>query len=202
MQLELAVQKLSGEVEGVEEVMFWGKITGMQADYYVALGIHYQDQYEFPDKKFFWCTSTNFEFQEFPELNKQHRDFIEACADFFAGVPDKILVEVEKKEGDGGEEGAEEALEEKNQDELATESESEEEEKIVPRNLLELNRLHFLVLAIEHDCNAVPVYSFKLNPSHEIRRNEAFKGNLETQIFRLNFKERTLFELISTFQKS
>jgi radial spoke head protein 9 len=29
MQLELAVQKLSGEVEGVEEVMFWGKITGM-----------------------------------------------------------------------------------------------------------------------------------------------------------------------------
>lgn len=52
-----------------EELLFWGKITGMYNDYYIAEGINYQSRYEFPNKVFFYCTSTDFEFTRFPDLN-------------------------------------------------------------------------------------------------------------------------------------
>ena len=66
---------------------------------------------------------------------------------------------------------------------------SEEEEiKIPPKDLtgnlltihpnpnLELDRLVYVVYAIENDCAVSPVGAFKLTPTHQVRRNEAFKG--------------------------
>jgi radial spoke head protein 9 len=53
--------------------LFWGRITGVKADYYVAMGVCYKDRYEFPEKKFYWCSQANgMTFQAFPELNIQH----------------------------------------------------------------------------------------------------------------------------------
>jgi len=65
---------------------------------------------------------------------------------------------------------------------------SEEEEiKIPPKDLtgncfiiliinLELDRLTYVVFAIENDCAIAPVGSFKMTPTHQVRRNESFKG--------------------------
>lgn len=36
--------------------------------------------------------------------------------------------------------------------------------------------MHYLVRAIENDCHVVPQGSFKLTTSHEVARNEAFRG--------------------------
>lgn len=43
-----------------EELLLWGKINGLNADYYIAMGINYEYKYEFPEKVFFYAMSTNF----------------------------------------------------------------------------------------------------------------------------------------------
>jgi len=52
-----------------EELMFWGRIEGMQSDYYICLGLTYTDKYEFPEKRFYWASSSDFKFNEFAKLN-------------------------------------------------------------------------------------------------------------------------------------
>lgn len=65
-----------------DELLFWGRISGLKADYYIAMGVCYKDHYEFPNKKFYWCSSANqankvnaeqnvgsFTFVPFPPLN-------------------------------------------------------------------------------------------------------------------------------------
>ena len=45
-----------------------------------------------------------------------------------------------------------------------------------PKQITELDRLSYVVHAIEHECQAVPRGSFKFTPLQEVRPNEAFKG--------------------------
>lgn len=52
-----------------EETLFWGKISGINNDYYIAVGLNFNGQYEFPSKKFYYCLSNDFTFIEMPELN-------------------------------------------------------------------------------------------------------------------------------------
>ena len=59
---------------------------------------------------------------------------------------------------------------------------STEEEKIPPKNFIELDRLAYVVRAIDHDCSLVPQGSFRMTPSHELTRNKAFEGLNSTQI--------------------
>ena len=49
--------------------------------------------------------------------------------------------------------------------------------QIVPKNFTELDRLAYVIAAIENDTHIVPEGAYKLLPSHEIRHNESFKGN-------------------------
>ncbi len=49
--------------------------------------------------------------------------------------------------------------------------------------IAESDRLHYIVRAIETDCNIVPVGAFKLTTDHEVRRNETFKGLDEFRAF-------------------
>lgn len=85
--MEVALQELLNSVAPTDfdELLFWGRVTGLKADYYIAMGVCYKDRYEFPEKKFYWCSSTNqanavsketvnaFKFVQFPELNDQHK---------------------------------------------------------------------------------------------------------------------------------
>lgn len=68
MQLEMALHKLHAEINS-DELMFWGKITGIKNDYYVAMSITYQNFFEFPNKKFYYAMSNEFYFKEMPDLN-------------------------------------------------------------------------------------------------------------------------------------
>ena len=45
-----------------EELMFWGRIEGSQADYYICIGVTFSDKYEFPEKRFFWASSRDYKF--------------------------------------------------------------------------------------------------------------------------------------------
>lgn len=154
--------------------------------------------YEFPVKKFFWALSKDFEFTEMPELNDQHKNAVNYANAYFEGNPKKVLVKV-KKDGEGnnrifithfieggaeGDKTAEDAgagedaegnASKIKADNLSDLSE-EEEIKIPPKDLTELDRLAFIVFAIENDCSIAPVGAFKMTPLHQVRRNEAFRG--------------------------
>jgi len=70
MQLEMALSVLRNQIKA-DELMFWGKVTGVQNDYYIAVSITYKNMYEFPQKTFYYTLSNvkNFAFREMPSLS-------------------------------------------------------------------------------------------------------------------------------------
>jgi radial spoke head protein 9 len=77
------------------ELVFWGKLIGISKDYFIAMGIRFQNCYEFPEKVFFWASSLDFTFQQFPQLNDQHKDEYDKFTGLLTGEPYKILKKVE-----------------------------------------------------------------------------------------------------------
>jgi hypothetical protein len=61
-------------------------------------------------------------------------------------------------------------------DPLASSEEEDPNALIVPVDLKEIDRVHYIVRAIENDCHVTPQGAFKLTIAHEVARNEAFKG--------------------------
>ena len=100
----MSLNELRGVVQA-DELFFWGKITGINADYYIAVAVTYKGMYEFPLKSFYWTLSTtkDFRFRELPSLGlpevEQDR-FIDNCEKYFLGEPNKLL---NAKEGDAEE---------------------------------------------------------------------------------------------------
>lgn len=93
---------------------------------------------------------------------------------FFIGKPDHIYCKtVEEKEEEEVKEVDEEV---KERDPLEDTEEEDPEKDFVARNLTEVDRLYYTVLAIENDCHIVPHGSFRLTEKHEVARNVAFRG--------------------------
>jgi radial spoke head protein 9 len=55
-------------------------------------------------------------------------------------------------------------------------SDDEDTVKVPPKNFLEIDRLAYVVRAIEVECQIVPVGSFRLTPQHQLRYNDQFRG--------------------------
>lgn len=53
-------------------------------------------------------------------------------------------------------------------------------------NLKEIDRLLYVVLAIENDCHIIPLGAMRLTENHEVARNCSFKGLTEAECFDLN----------------
>jgi radial spoke head protein 9 len=179
LQLDIGLTNLNNSVE-CDELLFWGRIHGLKCDYFVAMAVFYEGKYEFPVKKFYWASSNDFKFDELPETLEQHCEHINKYNDFFSGDPAKILENLESPAGEGEGDDAKEPQKDEgegdaNAKDLDTESE-DDEVKVPPKNLTELDRLAFVVKAIENDCQVIPIGSIKLTPLHEVRKNEAFKG--------------------------
>lgn len=172
-----------------EELLFWGKLTGLNADYYVAVGLVYTGRYEFACKRFYYATSADFTFKPFPALNDQHKEVYDEIKTMLTGNPKLIhrKVEPEKSAAEGQEE---EAVAQKKPakeiDPLASSEEEDPNALIVPVDLKEIDRVHYIVRAIENDCQVVPQGAFKLTTAHEVARNEAFKGLQLDEAFQLS----------------
>ena len=63
-QLQNGIQQLlnSASKHDFEELLFWGRIEGINQDYYICLGVTYTDKYEFPEKRFYWASGADFKF--------------------------------------------------------------------------------------------------------------------------------------------
>ena len=171
-----------------DELLFWGRISGVKADYYIAMGVCYNNRFEFPEKKFYWCSqSNNMIFEPFPELNTQHSNELDKFAgQLFQGTPAHVLIAVEKsnEEVEAEKQAREAKLAEKTS--LDSTEEEDPEALIVRVNLKEIDRLHYHVRAIENDCHIIPKGSMKLTVKHEVQRNEAFTGLDATECFTLS----------------
>lgn len=120
----------------------------------MAVGVTYRDQYEFPFKKFYWCLSTDYTFKEFPDLNDQHREFIDRDDSFFIGEPNRKLIQKNEDEQEEPEENQDEDQEGEDQEkkELDSDVSEQEEIKVPVKDLVEIDRVKYVVFAIENDC--------------------------------------------------
>lgn len=159
MNLELSLLKLH-EHENFEEVLFWGKVRGIMKDYYIALTLKYRGSDEFPSKRFFWCTSQNWNFAELTPLSSDDQEFVERFNMNFSGEHDRIIVEAAEPSAD-------------DDDDSIVPSDNE---KLPTKNFTELDRLSYVVRSIEHDCQVVPIGSFRMTPGNELVRNKVFEG--------------------------
>ena len=96
MRLEIAFNQLHSDTKA-EELLFWGKITGLERDYYIAMTIDYTGYYQMANKKFYWCLNSAigayqpYIFQALPETFKDHLVDCQKYNDYFKGKPDEIL---------------------------------------------------------------------------------------------------------------
>ena len=190
MNLKLSLLRIY-ELDEYEEVLFWGKIKGSTRDYYIAQALNYKQQYEFPYKLFFWCTSQNWKFVELSAINPNDQELVELHNIPFTGEPEKVIKEAPAAENE--EENKEE--EQADKDSLA----STEEDKIPPKSFVELDRLAYVVRAIDHDCTLVPEGAFRITPAHELTRNKAFEGLSRKEI--RNIKHYLHFRNVQSTEK-
>jgi radial spoke head protein 9 len=163
-KLEIALNNLHMDIKS-EEIWFWGKIIGVEKDYYIALAIYFKEHQLFPKKKFYFCSSSNFIFSEMPEVLDHHLKDMERFNTYFIGNPDIILEKYD-------------SIEENKQVDFEESNENEEifRPKFRLKNLTEGDRLSYLVRSVDHDTNVVPEGAFKMLPINEMRRNDTFTG--------------------------
>ena len=83
----------SGEKYWVLIASFLGTVK----DYFIAIGINFKGNYQFPTKDFFWASSSNYAFAKLPDMLDQHKGDIDAISTPFTGEHDLILKENENK---------------------------------------------------------------------------------------------------------
>ena len=160
IKLETTLDQLKCDIK-CDEMQFWGIIYGSEKDYYIAKALYYKGYPQFPKKKYFFCSSSNFIFSELPSLQSHQIPNFHKFNTYFIGNPDIIL---EKYESNNA----------------ANFDEENEGDSFRPRpkkkNMTETDRLSFVVRAIDRDCSVVPVGGFKMMPINELRRNDLFEG--------------------------
>lgn len=187
--MEIALNELHNSVKN-EELWFWGKIIGTEADYFVAIGINYKNHYEFAQKIFYYCTSTTYKFIPLPETSDTHLIDNQLYNNtFITGNPLLVLKQYEEEtDPDAVNDNIDDnnnnkdivnddgLVDKKNQEENLDDSIEEVKPVEKKKNYTELVKVSYLIRAIDNDTNVVPQGSFKMISIHELRRNESFKG--------------------------
>ena len=167
----------------VDEVRFWGRIRGSKSNYYIAIATRFVGEYESPSKAFFYSTE-DFKFKRLPFIIWSLKDFIGQIENHtFIGEPDKVLLKIKQKSEDTEDQGAELPDEEPVQvesgvgEEEVDIGEKKKKNRVKKKtSITELERLSFVVRAIENECAIVPVGAVKIMPNHQLRYNVNFRG--------------------------
>jgi len=160
IKLETTLDQLKSDIK-CDEMQFWGIIYGAEKDYYIAKALYYKGFPQFPKKKYFFCSSSNFIFSELPSLYSHQIPNFHKFNTYFIGNPDIILEKYES--------GNVTNFDEENEGDSF-------KPKLRKKNMTETDRLSFVVRAIDRDCSVVPVGGFKMMPINELRRNDLFEG--------------------------
>ena len=159
IKLLTVLDQLKSDIK-CDEMQFWGKILGAEKDYYISKALYYKGFQNFPKKRYFFCSSSNFIFSELPDIQPHHIDNFYKFNTYFIGNPDIILEKYESEQN-------------QNLDEVIGDK---FKPKLKKKNMTETDRLSFVVRTIDHDTSVVPVGGFKMLPINELRRNDLFEG--------------------------
>lgn len=133
--------------EKLSKVLFWGKIFGEVADYLIAYGE--TQTLGFPTRKFYFCTTKNFEFKQLPSVSEDRAVASAALTTQFKGDPSFLLEDVEDDADD---------------------------EDVVKDYFREEHRLAYTIGLIDHDTFAVPKGAYLVEPGRKVVPNYAFAG--------------------------
>ena len=160
LKLETTLDQLKSDIK-CDEMQFWGIIYGAEKDYYIAKALYYKGYLEFPKKKYYFCSSSNFIFSELPDIQPHQIQNFKKFNTYFIGNPDIILEKYDSENNAGLD------------DEMAGDT---FKPRLKKKNMTETDRLSFVVRAIDRDCSVVPIGGFKMLPINELRRNDLFEG--------------------------
>lgn len=132
-----------------QEMCFWGKILGKEADYYIAFGMG-DSKLEYPSKCFYYAEE-DFEFKPLPGLTEEVGEAITALqlTTPFTGIPTTPL-EFPVEEGF--------------------------ENEALAIKATELERLSLMIQEIDFDTSVVPKGAHCLNEAQNVVSNSQFKG--------------------------
>lgn len=181
-KLEIGLKELMAKTKN-ELLQFWGKITGEDSDYYIAVGINFTGHYGFPEKNFYYSTP-NFDFDVLPETFPYHDDdFTKYYYDPLKGNPDLIVKQYKiiNLDGDNPEPEVKQDENEENAkpkilDPDASVDDNAPKPEEPKENFTEKLKLSYLVRQIDYDTSIIPEGAFVLTNEHEIRINRSFKG--------------------------
>ena len=160
LKLETTLDQLKVDIK-CDEMQFWGIIYGAEKDYYIAKALYYKGNPEFPKKKYYFCSSSNFIFSQLPDIQSHHIPNFHKFNTYFIGNPDIILEKYDSENNSNLD------------DDLIGDT---FKPKLKKKNMTETDRLSFVVRAIDRDCAVAPVGGFKMLPINELRRNDLFEG--------------------------
>jgi len=88
-KLSLSVMTLNVN-EKFDKVHFWGRICGLDKDYYIIVGIRFKDRINFPERQYFWCYD-NFFLSPLKEVCPETSCFLQQFNGYFSGQHDMVL---------------------------------------------------------------------------------------------------------------
>lgn len=94
------------------------------------------------------------------------RDVFDQISSFFTGEFDKVIIEPNGKSD-------------------LVEFDNSQGLELPQKGITELDRLAYLVQAVDSDCFLIPIGSFKMTPIKEVRKNEGFRGLKKDNAFKL-----------------
>jgi len=126
LEVAMKQRKLQENLNG--SLYFWGKINGTTQDYLVVYNI---DPFtEFPDKKFYFCTTSDYTLKALPPISDDYKGKAEKIKTSFLGDPSFFAYSGEEEE--------------------------EDPEAAPVERFREIHRLTQTVQQIDHDCFIVP----------------------------------------------
>lgn len=147
--------------EKYSSIYFWGKIFGLNADYYISYGIK-APEFEFPAKAFYFA-GEDFEFRPLPKITSEVAEKILALGldKPFSGSADKSI---EPASADGEEPPADDG------------GDGDGQAAAKSAKLTEADRLAQVIQEIDFDTAVVPKGSYSLNEAHVVVPSTDFKG--------------------------
>jgi len=147
--LEVAVlqRKLEENLSG--KMLFWGKIFGSTQDYLIICNLN--TFADFPEKKYYFCTTSNYMLKAFPTLKPEYEDIASKISIAFTGDASFFAYSGEEPEPD-------------------------DPEAPPVERFREIHRLVYTVNNIDNDCAIVPRGSYLIDATKKVIQNAYFQG--------------------------
>jgi len=158
------------ENEGFDRVNFWGRIRGVERDFYIVVGMRFKERITFPERHYFWCYD-DFFLSPLKETCAENCQWLSDLNGYFSGQHDRVL-----RNESFDTQGAELVIGKDGKPSMTMDDASIKARGNQVKPITELDRLSYIVRLIDHECAVVPNTAYRCTPNDEIRSNMHFKG--------------------------